>query len=164
MFPILLLPSRRRCSDSDSDNKASHSRPPIRLRCRRKELLKSEPEWGAIRLFKPRGGLLLVRYLECGRPKCEVVMVVVNEVIVVLVLIVLIEFGIGGLRRRTSSWGGAGWCGRTCACGSWWHEEGDERSTCGCFESVSISVGGCLRSLRFGRGSSGRHTKSSCRS
>ncbi|CCC14895.1 unnamed protein product [Sordaria macrospora k-hell] len=60
MFPILLLPSRRRCSDSDSDNKASHSRPPIRLRCRRKELLKSEPEWGAIRLFKLLLGAELV--------------------------------------------------------------------------------------------------------
>jgi hypothetical protein len=24
-----------------------------------------------------------------------------------------------------SSWGGAGWCVHTCACGSWWHGEGD---------------------------------------
>lgn len=46
-----LLPSsrpRRRCGDSDSDSKASHSRPPIRLRrcCRRKELLCRNPSRG----------------------------------------------------------------------------------------------------------------------
>lgn len=41
--------------------------------------------------------------------------------------------------RRTSSWGAAGWCDHTCACGSWWHGVEGGRSTCGRSSSHSCT-------------------------
>jgi hypothetical protein len=52
---------------------------------------------------------------------------------------------VGESSISASSWGGAGWCVRTCAYGSWWHGEGDE-------PAATVLVSGHSSSERGHRG------------